>query len=344
MAATSFFGKPQVKQGVEKRYVNTGLGQFHALTIALFDYFKAGHRVSEASLKIILERFYSVNPKLISTDLYRTVQQRMQMLINNNPKRTEVIESVAYLLRQIAVDEILANPLNYRAAFLDMTPETPTNVLRQHTSILPATVFAAACAKALRITLTLIRTEHNKELGAQEIHDFNPAGKANFNVIIQVQGDNYFPQVHDKTIYLPTFAKVSSSSEPDAITTMEPILKKIEADNQRILHAYQQMRKRLFTMLAAGELSKDYLLDLYIQLLPQTNQLNMNRTEFFAQLEQLDKNPVNPEPALGTEEGFIRQLVDTLSGLMSIDQINANKFFNSSEEVLEEVIIAPGLG
>ena len=171
MAITGFFSKTPAKQKVESNFISVGGEQFHAVAVALIDHFKSTARVNEASLKRILERFFAYYPKFISMQPYLTPADRMEILINSS-RKSEIVECIAYVLRQLVVDEIYADPLNlnYREVFSGLSPETPQNYLRQPNTVLPAKALSTALQTlGLKITLSFI--EHGKELRERVIFD-----------------------------------------------------------------------------------------------------------------------------------------------------------------------------
>lgn len=331
--SAGFFEKPQVKQSPSKTYVAVGSDPFRALTVALFDYYKSVSRVSEVTLKLILEQFYAQNPQFKSAEGLRTVQQSMMTLIQDNPRRTEVLEKMALVLRQIVAEEILAHPLNYRKLFEDLPAATPVDFLLDSECILPREVFATAAAKALGIRLTLIVTMHGKELPAREVYGADAHGSVSCEVEMQAQEDRYFPAVKDPNSYAyvsqlgPAKPFSEKGSVPNA--TIADIKKHIAGNNSLILKAYHQMRHRIETMFAAGDITKQRLVELYVHFLPAKEVSNVIS---IARLEHLHEKPVTTNLELSTSEYLASELIDALASSLSIGQINPDAFFDSLEE------------
>ena len=333
MAVKSFFSQTplsQVKEQVpEYTFIPVGGEQFHALSVALIDGFKSFPHANEAFLKKVLERFFAYYPKFIPTQQYLTPADRMGLLVNSS-RKSEIVECMAYVLRQLVVDEIYANPLNYRQAFDGLSSQTPKDYLRQMNTVLPANCLSAL-AKALGIKLSLSFTEHGKELRDRKIYNYSLANSPEFKMVIQIQDADYFPGVKNKAdfAYVGQLA-VSPLKPSDAVShqtgTVAEILELIATDNKRLLVSYDQRRKTLMSMVAAGELTKEPLIILYIEFLPK-NHASLNSTShFFSGLEHVKRKPVVADP-VGSGSQLIELLAKTLAGWMSVGEANAEKLF-----------------
>lgn len=151
------------KPRAEYSFINVGTEQFHAVAVALIDSLQnTSQRGNETTLKKILERFYQHFPKYISNQPYLTLPERMGMLLNSS-RKSELVECMAYVLRQLAVDELYTHPLMYRDVFAGLSAETPKSYLRDPTVKLPASALNAL-AHNLGINITLSFKELGKEL------------------------------------------------------------------------------------------------------------------------------------------------------------------------------------
>ncbi|AWN72819.1 hypothetical protein LEAN103870_09195 [Legionella anisa] len=151
-------------------FINVGNEQFHAVAVALIDSLQSSNqRGNDATLKKILERFYQHFPKYISNQPYLTLPERMGILLNNS-RKSELVECMAYVLRQLAVDELYTHPLKYIEVFDGLSAETPKSYLRDPEVKLPPSALNAL-AQTLGITVTLSFKELGKELRKREIYD-----------------------------------------------------------------------------------------------------------------------------------------------------------------------------
>ncbi|WP_392538381.1 transposase [Legionella sp. 227] len=158
------------KPRAEYNFINVGTEQFHAVAVAMIDSLQStSHRGNDATLKKILERFYLHFPKYISNQPYLTLPERMGMLLNSS-RKSELVECMAYVLRQLAVDELYTHPLMYREVFDGLSAETPKSYLRDPTVQLPASALNAL-AQTLGISITLSFKELGKELRKKEVYD-----------------------------------------------------------------------------------------------------------------------------------------------------------------------------
>ncbi|MGL5741600.1 MAG: transposase [Legionella sp.] len=175
MALTSgfFTNKTLSHQGAkpsdEYTFIDVGSDQFHAAAVALIDALQSSaQRGNEVVLKKILERFYQHFPKYISNQPYLTLPERMGILLNSS-RKSELVECMAYVLRQLAVDELYTHPLKYREIFDGLSAETPKSYLRDPQVELPASALNAL-AHALGMDITLSFKELGKELRKREVY------------------------------------------------------------------------------------------------------------------------------------------------------------------------------
>ncbi|KTD01754.1 hypothetical protein [Fluoribacter gormanii] len=154
----------------EYNFISVGNEQFHAVAVALIDSLQSiSQRGNDATLKKILERFYLHFPKYISNQPYLTLSERMGMLLNTS-RKSELVECMAYVLRQLAVDEIYTHPLMYREVFDGLSADTPKSYLRDPEVELPSSALKAL-AQVLGISITLSFKELGKELRKRDVYD-----------------------------------------------------------------------------------------------------------------------------------------------------------------------------
>lgn len=333
--STGFFNRTPAgkveKQGIpEHKFIHVGGDQFHALAVSLIDYFRNTTRVNDASLKKILERFYSHYPKYISNQPYFTPAERMGMLING-ARKSEVVECMAYVLRQLAVDEIYAHPLNYREAFDGLPASTSRDYLRQTTTPLSPEVIRAL-SQALGLTITLSFTDHGKELRKRVVYTNNSMSGPNAEIVLQVQGKNYFPGVKNESdfAYVGQLAvKAPKPVEQTTSATIADLVDLIAADNKRLLRTYSQWRQNLLTMLRVDELTTARLMALYIKFLPSQSGVVVNPSEFFSRLTETETKPVSTD--LKSANHVNELLASSLAGWISSSQVDPDLLFEHVE-------------
>jgi hypothetical protein len=342
--AHNFFERTQklgLKQELKTHCVDVGGEQFHASAVAFIDSFKqsthAHAHVHAPSLKKILERFYRHFPKYssIANSSFLTPFERMGMLINN-ARKTEIVECMAYVLRQIVIDEIYSSPLNYRDVFADLTQGISKNCLRQPTKSLPANIFGLALSQALAVTVTLSVIEHERELRKLEIYTNNAIKDSKLEVKLQVQGSYYFPEVRNPAdfVYVGQIAvKPPQPVEISETETLDDIIDLVIADNQTLLRVYSQWRQNLLTMTQLGELTTSDLMALYISFLPEKTGNIADLDKFFARLSEEWRKPVEVKGFFESTMDKSKLYANSLAGWISTGLVDSEEISDSIEKL-----------
>ena len=338
MANARFFTRTPAtqnsKQATALSFINIGGEQFHALAVTLIDNLKNTSRMNEEILKKILERFFAYYPKFKSQQAYLTPAERMSKLISG-PRTSEIVECMAFVLRQFAVDELYTHPLNYREAFDGLAASTPKDFLRQPTTVLPASVLNAL-AQSLGLTITLSFTEHDKELRMRTIYTDSSNSTANIQLVIQVQGNQYFPGVKNKAEFTYVGQLAINPPEPaenihNKTETIADMVALIATDNTRLLHSYMQWRQNLLTMIDGNELTTARLMGAYIEFALPTNGVLADKTEFFAKLTQSEKIPINAQSLKGSNKQLNELLASSLAAMISTGEVEVDQLFDRLE-------------
>lgn len=315
-------------------FINVGKEQFHAAAVALIDAVKHTPRVNDVALKKILERFYSSFPKYIAHQAYLTPGERMSMLIKSG-RKSEVVACMAYVLRQLVVDEIYANPLKYRDAFDDLNKDTSKAFLRQSGSLLPTFVYARALSQVLGGTLSLSFVEHGKELRQHVTYNNDLANASKFELFLQVQGNDYYPAVKIESDYafvgqlaVKQLQPVESMIQHDE--TMVDLLDLIATDNQRLLRLYSQWRQNILTMIQADNVSNADLINVYIKNLPY-NPDAAETSRLFAKISKTEAKPVTPG-LLNKSKQINELLASALAGWICTEQVDPDVLFEQIEK------------
>lgn len=324
------FFKSTAKQETGKSFIDVGGNPFHALTVAWMDSYKNTARTNDASAKILVANIQKYYPQLISPQPYLTAAERLGMVLNSS-RKSELVTCLSYVFQQIAVDEIYANPLSYREVFINLDPQTPKNYLRLPKMALPVRALTAL-VDALGFTLTLLVAEHDKTLRKKERYTKDGLNASKFELVLQVLGNYVYPQVKNKDEFAFVGKLTQKQIEPvlseqHGEETIASTVLLISEDNKRILSAYEQTRKILLTMVAAGEVSREQLIALFIEFSPKSNTAFTSSASFFAELEQrnkkLDSRMNENQP--GEQETYL--LASTLAGWISTASIDAEKVF-----------------
>lgn len=335
MAGNSFFDRaPAIhnkkQPSSEFTYVNIGGKSFQALAVAFVDYFKSAPRIPDATLKRILERFYTHFPKFISHQAYLTPMERMGILINS-ARKSEVVDCLAYVLRQITIDEVYAYPLNYREAFDGLDESTSKEYLRQPNTALPSSVLRAL-SQALGITITLSYTENGKVLRLREVYSGSSPNAPKIELNVQVNDGKYFPRVKNEADYAYVGQLAIKSPEPVVNSdqnngTIAEFIDLIHNDNKRLLRTYTQWRQNL---LMEG-LTRESLMALYIKFLPPKSSIIPDLKLFFSRLTAPEGRPAQVAD-INNEQYVNELLAGTLAEWISINQVDPDLLLDSIDK------------
>ncbi|MFT4058164.1 MAG: hypothetical protein QM652_01300 [Legionella sp.] len=304
--------------------INTGGEQFQAAAVALIDYLKSGVAVDSKVLSKILERFKKYFDH-INSERLSVPKDDMRNLIANS-RTADLVDCKAHVLRQFAVDELFADPLNlnYREVFKQFDAETPKSTLRNPKVTLDKQALRAL-EKALGLGITFSFKDQDKELRKQE-KSFEFAQSA---LLIQIQETHYYPAVKNQKDYayvgklaIPIKPKIIPAEQEEG--TLVEIKKMIKEADEQLAKERLYIRNKLLTVIRLGELPEEKLMRSYITLFSDLSSQELYKITFILGLEYPERlvttsNRVNPEKlTLG--------LVDKLSagvvaGVFTLEQI-----------------------
>lgn len=334
-----FFSKPAPAKNETKVaspvFINVGGEQFHAAAVALIGELHHNLNLKDDILKKIIANYFHYFPQALPDEAYLTTPRERIRRLLNNPRTSELVERIAYVLRQLAVDELYTNPLNldYREIFLSLKKDTPLNYLRDVRTSLPLSIFNAL-AQALNISIILSFKELGKELRkCEQMGDSNCA----VSLLIQVQDQQYYPAVKQKNEFTHvgklkiaiTPIKQAAEKQGD----LEDIFNLITEANESLLHVFKQQRHKILCMVNANELSREQLIELYCSLLPEQTR----NADFLIHLAQI-KNPVIAGTPVDLEQETIKSLADAFASWIATGAITQEQLFESDEHSPSMVI------
>ncbi len=320
--AGRFFQSSSHTQDVRPTFIHVGGEQFHAAAVALIDCLRIAS-VQDGILKKIVTSYYQYFPQAIPIEPYLvTIKERMSRLLNN-PRKSELVECMAYVLRQLTVDELYRHylKLEYRPIFRELNEKTSANYLRDPQTRLPVSALEAL-SHALGLPITLSFKELGKELRrCDQTQDSLSPG-----LLIQIQNGCYYPAVKHPGEFLHV-GQLKVVIKPTHITSnqeenLKSILDLIKADNHSLLHSYEQQRHKILCMLGANELTHTQLVDLYCSLLPDKT----NNSEFVMELTQLEHPSIAATPA-----SLDQALASALASWISAGLITQEQLFDSAD-------------
>lgn len=335
MASLVFFN-PNLKnhheeQGQRCNFISVGGEPFHALAVALIDGLMHTTQFDEISLKKIVDRYLVHFPHALTNQTNLNPSERMMMMINST-RMSEMVNTLAYVLRQLTIDEIYSNPSSYLEAFDGcLCPDTSNAYLRQMDTPLPASSLSALTA-SLNINLSLYFTQHGKELRSRELFDNNGLKGPKLSLTLQVQEDQFFPKVMNKAAftYVGHLNHVIRPVErqKDNEGTIKDKLDTIINAKKHLIMSYQQTMKSLMNVIEDRQLSKKHLIDFFIDFLPTANTPQLTQAErYLSKFEKMNGKPVSMGASCGAEQQEIKMLVNTMSAWISTNQIESDKFF-----------------
>ena len=336
MATAGFFDRTPpslAKHSPGPNPIEIGGYQFQALAIAMMDNLKESTKAQEPLVKAVLAHFFYYYPHTKPSQSYLTPAERMQLILGS-AKKSEMVACMAYVLRQIALDELWAKPLLYREAFNDIEPSMTKGELAEARQNLSPLVLKAL-ANALNIDIILSIVEPQKELPLRISYKTSSESPL-LSMQLQLEGENYKPAVKRKADFMhinPVVRQIEPTKTNHSHEKLSEILPQIAADNTRLYNTYKQASTQLMNWVSKGQLDKQSLMDLYIQFLPRDAQIDaVGSPLFFLALEQAKKdNSIFSSGPINIENDIVKQMVDTLSGWVSIQKIDADALFKAIE-------------
>ncbi|KTC76991.1 OTU domain-containing protein [Legionella brunensis] len=261
----------------------------------------------------------------------------------------EFIQTLAYTLRQIAVDEMVSNPEYYHDVFYNKEgmPISPAE-MRLGTTWIDEKNAIAATAMATGFPFKIYTVATDKEL-----HMLSHYGKAGETKPVAMQlhndskTDHYLPQVNEPRYFRGVKSttmrgaiepqEVARKEDPD----LQDILTRIEDEESRLLGDYRDAQGRLMAAVDAGEVSQEQLIDIYIAGINKDNPQRYVGVEhgsehFFRTIKdkRLDM-PVTRPKFEKHDEQFTKQLVNAIARAVGIKHQDPVKVFDKVEELQE---------
>lgn len=322
MTGMGFFNSRHlVTQKVDKgsNFISVGGELFHAVSVALIDHIKSGNRLSSPSLNKIQDAFSRYFPDY---------KLNLIHLAPNSPCRSELVERMAYVLRQLAVDEVFEQATEYRELFKGLSPNTPQDYLRAPSTPLHFSVLGAL-AKVLGIQFQLSFIEEKGDLRhVQSIHGLR--GDA-FELSLEIQGNDYSPNVvhqqNFKFLGHITLNAIPCEKETRA-GTVQTALNAIEDDNRILFELYAHYHTILYNLVRDGDLTRARLIQCYIDFIPtEYSTHGIYSAQFFTDKTQ----GLAGEVIESSEQHDIRLLIHNLAGWMATGQLDSGHFFDMLE-------------
>lgn len=336
IATQGFFRPADASLTPEKEPRLTPAGQdadsmFRAFVMTLLDSMQAHPKTNSDLLGAILTRHFTFFPEHRSSiSGLLTAKERMQQLLQDVPQ-SKLINTMAYTLRQMAIDEILANPTAYRPAFSGVALGLTEQLMRQPGTPLHQCALIAL-ATVLAMPLEILETNTGQDLHRRYQHNLRlEKTSTNPRLVVQKKEDQYFARVsHPELFNLKSHVLQNGSAVAQEGLSSQKLLHAvalIKKDDARLQKQYTTLVNRLATMLQAGEITKADLIDAYSRSIP---------TQDIASMHNLDSKYMQEkqiEPALSADsktlDASVMPLVHALSKAMVLGYMQEEQVFNA---------------
>ncbi|WP_133128146.1 OTU domain-containing protein [Legionella nagasakiensis] len=348
---SGFFSHPPVKTAVaatklQPAFINMGGSGdcgFRAVAAGLIDNFLSGHRFKPDLISKVLKRHKTYFKEHRLDLVLATPLEELRELTRRVPM-AELIQKMAYTLRQMAVDELCANPARYRGAFADKNEHTSPEMMRKPSTWIDESAIAAL-SNTLGLPIEVRVVEAGKEVPMRLRYNTEAT---NPGVVMQLRGEHYIPRVTQKEAFGLVKHKSAPHVEMEEVQSdpsLSEILAIIAEEDKQLCEEFASLKHRLMTMVAAGELNKADLLKLYVKGMPTSDYLQgrvkcvgteYGTQHFFEAITQAQKEP---EAIVLTEEQYdeamINELVHALARAISIGDMPEEQVFAQIDDESE---------
>ncbi|KTD72357.1 hypothetical protein [Legionella tucsonensis] len=156
---------------------------------------------------------------------------------------------------------------------------------------------------------------------------------------IQVQGGKYFPAVKRKEDFtyvgklaLPELTPVENKNEQEQ--TLSGIINMIAEHKKHRSQSHDQWRKTVLSMVAAGELTREQLMALYIKFLP----VQLKNAISVSDLTQTRQNSAIAGEPQKQEKYTIDRLADSIAAWIVTGQVEPDVLFDQLEKENQSTI------
>ena len=313
---------------------------FRAVAACLIDGFLQRPRAyGELFSKVLASHFNYFPAHRTTLPGLVTPIDRVQQIIKQ-VRMGDLLQYLAYTLRQIAVTEMCAHPELYRGAFVERNEGTAPETMRKPTSWIDESSIAAL-AKGLGFPIEVQVAERGKILPMRL--RYNDVGVGKPKVVMKLQDGHYTPRVSSVERFNTVRSQpvrelhpVTNSLTPDP--SLVDIHAAIAAADERLVLAFEQAYDRLAVMVAVGELNKDDLLAMYVKNMTNSDYLagrvacinaEHGTQHFFDAIIRVQRGlQKGALPADDNDQYIIDELIHALARAISIGQMSAENVFS----------------
>lgn len=358
-----------VKTSPEPSFVNvggTGDCGFRSIAACLIDDYLFKKTLDLNILENLLDRYFDYFP--IPAPFGRGAKDRLDNMTRSPLAMAECTRRLAYVLRQVAVDELIKHPAKYRGAFAsfeDNDPyantdkETLPAYMREETTWIDESAIAAV-SNALQLPIEVQVVTKNKELPLRLQYNVpaksNGASEITPPVVMQLQNEHYIPRVSQPTRFMNISDQQKNMGplQPVKAVVQDPPLSEIQAqiaaEDQHLLDDFDHIVNQLTSSVLAGEVTKEELLEIYVKGMAKSDYLQgrvkyvgleHGNQRFFEAIESAKPGAKVKAVKLGSgshDEQVVKELVHAIARAISIGQLNRNTVFakiEHDEQVIE---------
>ncbi|WED43034.1 OTU domain-containing protein [Legionella cardiaca] len=340
-------GLPKVKQGPGFTDVG-GIGDcgFRALAAAFLSKAMYEKRNSK-ELSRLLDEHFKYFPEQKPKLPLMTSQEKIDY-ITKIPGMPVFVQTLAYTLRQMAVDEIVAHPEYYRGAFFgkEAMPISPQAMRLETTWIDETAIAAVAKTTGFPVEVQVVTPSKSLPLRLEYGKESTVPGNP---LVIELQNNHYRPYVSDPARFRSVKAVATNPIHPQAVEKKDPELKevlaRINAEDERLLKKFEETKKILMAAVLGEGLSKKELLDIYVAGMEKSDYLEGYKgyvgTEhgserFFTAVRANRDNAHDIHKRFAShDEEITNDLVHAIARAVSINQINPSIVFDKIERTQE---------
>ena len=340
--------------------VGTNNGVFLAIAVALVDNLTAMNMpADEALFKILLGKYFS---SLSTMDLsklpYRQMQSTSSVLAHmiNSYGMLYVLQSLAFILKQIAVDEICQNSAYYCATFCqDSTQLTPTcrrakDISLNHTSAIPA------IANKLDLTIEINMVEPEKELPMRICYNKRNTEHAS-SIKLLKDKQHYFALVRQPMKFVnlqdPSELKLIADNHDPKLSAM---LIKINKKNKILAISFENLVEQLTNLVSTNKIERDTLVNIYTDVYSVKNYGNLSKSinsfglnecgsqSFFNNVMQpkLRFQALNEPSSYSTH--LIKHLIFAIARAICLGQLNEEEVMSKIKQKFQTATLGENLG
>lgn len=250
--------------------------KFYSIAAAMLDRAMNALHLNHEVWSRILQRHFLYFPQHKINEIEFSPKFDPIKHLMNQFSLSELIETLAYTLRQLALDEMMKHPtLHYEAIFSRIHHQSQLEALRDAKTPLDKCIFYAL-AKVIHLDIMVQVSVTGQELPTPPYiypHDLNDAHHS--LIILEQEEGHYKPRLKNPSL-LPDISEQSLSIlKPNASNVMElyginDIQRILEQERKNRLFEFEHVHTCLLAMWEAKEITKTDLLNVFVQLKPSS--------------------------------------------------------------------------